>query len=409
MARAARPQLAKLSRPRISRALARPRLFAALDRALEARGVWIAGGPGAGKTTLVSTYLDTRKHTVQWYQLDAQDTDVANVFHYLATAVPHSAARARNSLPVFTPDAERDLQAFARRFFRSFFAFAGSPLTLVFDNAHEAASEDLHCLLAVALGEVPLSSSLIVVSRDEIPEEFVGALASRTLSTLDPGSLKLTADEAVALAATLGDDDSEAVRALQRRVDGWPAGIVLLANVQRGTADVTHRDHRIEHVFDYFAAEVFSSLNPTTQGVLLATAVLPDFSASTAVAISETGDAARAIERCYRRHLFVERRDVVTAHGEHQRRYQYHPLFAAFLRERGRKTIAAGTLAALRRRAIAIMAESGQPDAAIAASLDAEELPTARALLALEAPADAAFRPASAAPRLDWRRRSGSV
>jgi hypothetical protein len=164
MARAARPQLAKLSRPRISRALARPRLFAALDRALEARGVWIAGGPGAGKTTLVSTYLDTRKHTVQWYQLDAQDTDVANVFHYLATAVPHSAARARNSLPVFTPDADRDLQAFARRFFRSFFAFAGSPLTLVFDNAHEAASKDLHCLLAVALGEVPLSSSLIVQS-----------------------------------------------------------------------------------------------------------------------------------------------------------------------------------------------------------------------------------------------------
>jgi hypothetical protein len=62
-----------LSRPRVSRALARPRLFAALDRALAARGVWIAGPPGGGKTTLVSTYLDARKHSVQWYQLDAQD------------------------------------------------------------------------------------------------------------------------------------------------------------------------------------------------------------------------------------------------------------------------------------------------------------------------------------------------
>lgn len=69
--------LAKLSRPRLYDALARERLFDRLDELRRHPVVWIAGPLGAGKTTLVASYLEARKHRGIWYQLDAGDSDVS--------------------------------------------------------------------------------------------------------------------------------------------------------------------------------------------------------------------------------------------------------------------------------------------------------------------------------------------
>jgi len=53
--------LAKLTRPRLHGAVARERLFAQLDGARAGRSaVCVVGPPGAGKTTLVASWLDAR-------------------------------------------------------------------------------------------------------------------------------------------------------------------------------------------------------------------------------------------------------------------------------------------------------------------------------------------------------------
>jgi ATP/maltotriose-dependent transcriptional regulator MalT len=56
-----RPTLAKLTRPRLHGAIARERLFARLDEAREqSRAICVVGPSGAGKTTLVASWLDGR-------------------------------------------------------------------------------------------------------------------------------------------------------------------------------------------------------------------------------------------------------------------------------------------------------------------------------------------------------------
>ena len=67
-------QLAKLTRPRLHKAVARERLFKLLDEAREHKpAICGVGPPGAGKTTLVASWLDARSINGIWYQVDPGD------------------------------------------------------------------------------------------------------------------------------------------------------------------------------------------------------------------------------------------------------------------------------------------------------------------------------------------------
>ncbi|RDE49148.1 MAG: hypothetical protein DVS81_18240, partial [Candidatus Accumulibacter meliphilus] len=59
--------MAKLSRPRLARVHPRERLFKRLDECLEHPAVWVSGAAGAGKTTLIASYLSARKLPALWY------------------------------------------------------------------------------------------------------------------------------------------------------------------------------------------------------------------------------------------------------------------------------------------------------------------------------------------------------
>src|SRR3990172_8344202 len=78
-----RVSLGKTARPRLAGVVARPRLFALLDRGREGSIVWVSGPPGCGKTTLCASYLDQAHVPSLWYQLDDGDGDVATFFYYL--------------------------------------------------------------------------------------------------------------------------------------------------------------------------------------------------------------------------------------------------------------------------------------------------------------------------------------
>src|SRR5687768_4131733 len=68
-------RLAKLSAPRTTNWLARARLHRLLDEAAKQAVVWIAAGPGAGKSTLAACWAATRGPRTLWYRVDEGDAD----------------------------------------------------------------------------------------------------------------------------------------------------------------------------------------------------------------------------------------------------------------------------------------------------------------------------------------------
>jgi LuxR family transcriptional regulator, maltose regulon positive regulatory protein len=328
--------LAKVTQPRLHDVLARTRLFDAIDAALQRPLLWLAAQPGAGKTTLVASYLQARKRSALWYQVDDGDADAASFIYHVRLAVEGRGGDV-SDMPLLTPEYQRDLRGFARRFFRALFAQLERGDVLVLDNFQEAGdAPPFHRVVAEAMAQLPDGVHVIVVSRSEPPEAYAALLASEAIALLDAEALKLTLDETEAIALRRGIDSSAAVSALHDRSHGWAAGLTLLLARSRRSADARDDDtESMQHVFGYFAQRVFDDVAPAQQQALMQLAVLPQMSASLAERLTGDADAARVLESFYRRHLFTDRRQLASGASNHV--FQFHALFRSFLRHQAER------------------------------------------------------------------------
>lgn len=355
--------LAKLTPPRLYAVLPRERLFHRIAEQCRRHSMlWVAGPPGAGKTSLIASYLQKRKPRTLWYHLDPGDADLATFFHYVAKAAENAAGRTRLKLPALTPEFMADVPGFTRRFFRELWSKVPSPGVLVLDNYQEVpANALLHQILPVALSEFPAATSLIAISREQPPQQFAREVTHNLMGHITWEELRLTHEETASLASSTRDAAPEAIQALHAKANGWVAGTVLMLErlkVKSGWNTSLHSDTMTATAFHYFAEQVFARASAPVQEVLMRTALLPWVTIKMAAEVSENPSAYYVLRNFYTRGLFVDRRaDELVS-------YQYHDLFREFLLDRSRTVYSEERLTELKRLAAGVAEQGGQLDAA---------------------------------------------
>ena len=376
-----KPRLAKLTRPRLARALPRERLFVRLDEArAERRAVFAIGPPGAGKTTVVASWLDARSIRGIWFQVDAGDADLATFFHYLSQAAAAYTRKQQRPLPALTPEYLHDVRGFARRFFRELFARLPKRGVLVLDNYHEVPSNLLfHEVVADALDELPSGTTVIAISRHDPPQSFARSIASEQVDSIGWTELKLTLPEAHAIGRLRGVDVS-LLEGLHVRSDGWAAGLTLLMERARQEPSYAHIDspESLREVFNYFAGQLFDRAPPIVRSLLLELSFLPRMSASSVRQLTASDRAIDVLEDLHRRNLFTDRRLT------HEVVYQFHALFKAFLEHRANQVLSSAEHTALLFRAAQVLDEGGEPEEAMPLYLRADDYDDAQALILRE-------------------------
>jgi ATP/maltotriose-dependent transcriptional regulator MalT/DNA-binding SARP family transcriptional activator len=351
--------ISKISHPRLSTALDRTRLFHRIDTLRENSAIWICGSPGAGKTTLAASYIKYHQIPSIWYQMDSADGEAAGFFYYMTLAASKVLGDKPHALPKIATENLFNLPEFALYFFRELFDQLPKPFLIVLDNYHEVPTDAiLHELIKSGLEQVPRGLSLLILSRTEPPPVMARLLMNKTMTVIAPDELSLTEQESIGIAALTEKwrPCPESVAALHRFTKGWTAGLVLLLEYATPdeAAPLSAKGTATEIFFNYFAGEIFNTMEPAVRQFLLKLSCMPSFTPDAAKKLTgfdKSGDVLAEMDR--KNYFTLTKRQKETL-------YQFHPLFRAFLKAKAKATLEPEVLKQVYRQAADLYVEQGQ-------------------------------------------------
>jgi len=352
---------AKITAPNLARTFLRKRLMRLLDNGRKKKVIWVHGPAGAGKTTLVASYLKEYNLPTLWYQVDGMDGDVANLFFYLKTLAKEAFHDNQVSLPLLSPEYRSELTTFTRRYFQQFSSLAKQPCVIVFDNYQEAPFESMfHQVLCEGLSVIPKKINVILISRKPPHHSFSGIRTEGEMKTIGWKELCLTSSESKGVARTTSSNrlPDDMVQQLNDRAEGWIAGLLLMlesVTLKENTC-ASFIESAPEMMFDYFSKEIFHSMDSQTQEFLCKTSILPNMTAEMAVKLTGNRQANSILARLNHNNFFTVIKQVQTGPPV----YQYHALFSEFLWSIATDRFTSTTLSHIQKLAAGLLEESGQ-------------------------------------------------
>ena len=355
--------MVKVTRPTKKDSYLRHRLFDQLDQVRKSPVIWISAPAGSGKTTLVSSYIESRKVPGLWYLCDKDDKDPATFFYYMGLAGAKAAPGKRKPLPLFTPEYQLGISAFTRNYFEQLYQRPRKPSLMVFDNYQDIADDLVFSeILKIALTHLPDGINVIVISRHDPPDAFIRLRANSTMNILHWQDIRLTEEETRGIIHARGKalDSEEAIQNLYQMSDGWAAGLVLMVTAlknKQGKSTFTGK-HSYDEIMAYFAQEIFNDLDSKAQDFFLRTAYLPKMTARMAMELTGEESAAEILQTMNRRNYFISR------HGHTEPVYEYHPLYRDFLLSQAGKLLTPAQLQEVQLKAANLLEQNGQTEAA---------------------------------------------
>jgi len=327
-----------IPRPR-HKTLARPALIELLNAGLDSALILLSAQAGAGKTTLLAEWLAQIQSPAVWLSLDENDNEVNRFLAYFVTAIQSAwpdfggaiAAAARSPQP---PPAETILAWLINELVER------DALVIVLDDYHAIRLETIHAAVNFLIEHLPPQIHLVIATRSD-PPLGLSRLRSRLLLTeVRLAQLRFSRAEAAEfLAQVMGLNlPDELVAVLEKRTEGWIAGLQLAGLSLRGAGDparfVQAFSGSHQYILDYLIDEVLQRQPPEIQTFLLRTSILNRLSAPLCAALWQPDErptqGGYSSAECL---AYLERSNLFLVPLDDERRwFRYHHLFADLLR-----------------------------------------------------------------------------
>ncbi|GHO99304.1 LuxR family transcriptional regulator [Reticulibacter mediterranei] len=392
-------------RPNVVR---RHRLIEQLNEGLHRKLTLIAAPAGFGKTTLISAWAAIIERPTAWLSLSEGENDPTRFLAYLVVALQMIADRIGEGVLSALQSSQPPPPEVVLTTLLNELTTLQDPFILVLDDFHVIDARAVHEALAFLVEHLPPHMHVVIATRED-PQLPLARLRARDhVTEIRAADLRFTPSEATTflnqvMGLTLSDQD---IAALERRTEGWIAGLQFAALALRGRQDTTRiitsftGGHHF--VLDYLVEEVLEQQEAHIQTFLLRTSILEQLSGSLcdAVVLDSSHSGQAILEHLERANLFIVPLD------NERRWYRYHHLFAQLLRKLLQSTTASSTsgevplITALHQRASVWYEEHGLELEAFHHAVAAADLDRAAGLV--EGKSMSLPFPGAVAPVLSW-------
>src|SRR5438105_5593329 len=316
--------------------VSRPRLLERLNEGLRRHLVLISAPAGFGKTTLFSQWLALIELPAAWLSLDEGDNDPARFLTYLVAALQTIAAHVGEGvLGVLQSPQPPPTEAILTTLLNDLTSISDQ-FVLVFDDYHVIDAKAIDQALTFLLEHLPPHMHLVIATREDPPLPLARLRAGGRMTEVRAADLRFTPSEAAAfLNQVMGLRlSAQDIAALERRTEGWVAGLQLAALSLQGQPDATSfiQSFTGSHhfVLDYLMEEVLQRQSDSVQTFLLRTSILDQLCGPLCDAVlgNPAGSGQATLEYLERANLFLVPLD------DDRHWYRYHHLFADLLRQR---------------------------------------------------------------------------
>lgn len=357
-----------------------------LRTAVLAKLVTVCAPAGYGKTVLLShlhQVLEQRGQRCLWVTLDDRDTSISSLFYLVSAALREAGGGA---LPGGHELQERwgDPRADLDRLLQHLVGMAGTTVLFI-DNLSFCTDPQLPVLLErLVFGSGP-RLRLVLSGTNALPLDVTRAKLELGAVELGAAQLALDVPSIARLfeRAGMARPDDATLAAVYAQTEGWPAAVRLLqvlmaqsdgdgAEPQQVLARFSGEDHDIAAVL---TRRVLAGFEPRLVQFLAEMALVREFSAELAEAMTGQSEAAMWIDDLLRRNVLIFPLDRSRAW------LRMHTLLRQHLLAEGRKRLGRERRRDVMERAAHWHAERGDDTAALEAALAAPSMPLASHLL----------------------------
>ena len=375
---------AKLEAPALRhRTVRRERLLEWLDSAVAScRLTVVSGPPGAGRTTLLASWVRSGRAPARlaWISLDGHDDAPAHFWSAVFVALARQGACRTDRLRALAAPPLAFVAADLPLALADALPDDGEPIVLVLDDLQEVRDSRVMEGLAELLRIAPPGFRMVISTRHDPRLPLPRMRVAGQLAEIRAASLAFTHEEARDLLIGHGLSlPAPEIETLVQRTEGWAGALALTAMALRGTKDPGRQVSQLagdeRAVADYLVSEILDGMTPDARDFLIRTSMVDRLCGPLADALTDSLGGVEVLEELERRNCLVV--------GLDERRiwYRYHRLFLDLLRSR------LSTLSRLERRelhgrAAIWLAENGHGAEAITHAIQAHHWRLAADLVA---------------------------